>query len=205
MLQRIPHHQSHLTPTVQAGVYQGHSWDVIHPTPPIPSNLLSQSQVPQSFTPFEPENPHHSNVEGKKKVEWGDLSPWNERSLSIEHRIDKRKESNPPLHSTPHSKLALSSSMPLTVPVPEVFTLPLLFQVDSVGLRVSRIHIFLLFHHSIFPMIFQSWSEHFWADLAVQRTFPMDCQWTDNKPATEMTRTDGILMDIANGSLTKVR
>ena len=83
----------------------------------------------------------------------------------------------------------------------EVFTLPLLFQADSVGLRVSRIHIFLLFHHCIFLMIFQSWSEHFWVDLSVQRTFPMDCQWTDNKPATKMTRTDGIPTDIANGIL----
>ena len=82
---------------------------------------------------------------------------------------------------------------------------PSRLQVDSVGLRVSRIHIFLLFHHSIFPRIFQSWSDHFWPDQSVQRTFPMDCQWTNNKPATEMTRTDGIPTDIANGSLTEFR
>ena len=31
----------------------------------------------------------------------------------------------------------------------------------------------------------------------------MDCQWTNNKPATEMTRTNEILMDIANGSPTE--
>ena len=87
----------------------------------------------------------------------------------------------------------------------EVFTLPLLFRADSIGLRVSRMDIFLLFHHSIFPRIFWSWSEHFWPDHSVQRTFPMDCQWTNNKPATEMTRTDGIPTDIANGSPTEFR
>ena len=82
--------------------------------------------------------------------------------------------------------------------VREVFTLQLLFQADSVRLRVSRMDIFLLFHHSIFLRNFQSWSEHFWLDQSVQWTFLMDCQWTNNKPATEMTRTDGIPMDIAN-------
>ena len=87
----------------------------------------------------------------------------------------------------------------------EVFTLPLLFRADSIGLRVSRMAIFLLFHHSIFPRIFRSWSEHFWPDHSVQRTFPMDCHWTNNEPATEMTRTDGILMNIANRSPTEFR
>ena len=55
-------------------------------------------------------------------------------------------------------------------------------QADSVGLRVSRIHIFLLFRHSIFPMIFRCLSGHFWSDHKVQRTFPMDFQWTNSKP-----------------------
>ena len=49
MLQRIPHHQGHLTPTAQAAVYQGHSWEVIHPTPSLLPDSQSQPQVPQSF------------------------------------------------------------------------------------------------------------------------------------------------------------
>ena len=60
--------------------------------------------------------------------------------------------------------------------------LPLLFQADSVRLRVSRMHIFLLFHHSIFPMIFWCLSGHFWSDHKVQQTFLTDFRWTKSKP-----------------------
>ena len=49
-------------------------------------------------------------------------------------------------------------------------------------------------------MIFWSWSEHLWPDLSVQWTFLMDCQWTNNKPATKMTRTDAISTDIERNS-----
>ena len=59
---------------------------------------------------------------------------------------------------------------------------PSRLRADSIGLRVSRMHIFLLFHHSIFPMIFRCLSGHFWSDHKVQRTFPMDFQWTNSKP-----------------------
>ena len=80
---------------------------------------------------------------------------------------------------------------------------------DSVGLRVSRIHIFLLFHHSIFLMIFRCLSEHFWLDHKVQRTFPTDFRWTKSKPTPIVhwkcpTSTNGIPAEVrwnSNGLL----
>ncbi|KIJ92171.1 hypothetical protein K443DRAFT_126013 [Laccaria amethystina LaAM-08-1] len=96
MLQRIPHHQSHLTPTAQAAVYQGHLWDMIHPTLLLPSDSQAQSQVSPSFAPFKPDTPHQSNIEGKKKVELKEASPWNERSSIVEN---PHNELNP-IHSS---------------------------------------------------------------------------------------------------------
>ena len=75
---------------------------------------------------------------------------------------------------------------------------------ESVGLRVSRIHIFLLFHPSIFPMIFRCLSRHFWSDHKVQQTFPMDFQWTNSKPTPkpmEVQRiSDGHIQQKSDGS-----
>ena len=80
---------------------------------------------------------------------------------------------------------------------------------DSVGLRVSRIHIFLLFHHSIFPMIFRCLSGHFWLDHKVQQTFLTDFWWTKSKPIPIvhwkcLTSTNGIPAEVrwnSNGLL----
>jgi hypothetical protein len=56
-------------------------------------------------------------------------------------------------------------------------------QADSVGLRVSRTQIFWLCNTSIFPLTFSCLSGHFWSDLLVRWTFPLDDRWTFSKPA----------------------
>ncbi|EDR11784.1 uncharacterized protein LACBIDRAFT_323973 [Laccaria bicolor S238N-H82] len=95
MLQRIPRHRGHLTLTAQEGVYQGLGWDVIHPMPPIPSDVESQSQEPQPFASSEPDTSLQSKVEGKKKVEWGDLPPWFDKSSSVEQGRDNEEGLEP--------------------------------------------------------------------------------------------------------------
>ena len=82
----------------------------------------------------------------------------------------------------------------------KVFTMPLLFQVDSIGLWVCRTETFLLCNSSKFSLSFHCLSGHFWSDLSVQRTSngltanqqPVHWKW----PAS----TNGIPVDTANGS-----
>jgi hypothetical protein len=101
--------------------------------------------------------------------------------------------------------------------VEEVFTLPLLFRADSVGLGVVRMNIFLHCEYCNFLMIFRCLSGHFWSDFSVQRTFPMDFPQTNSKPTPEndqvqrksnghsQRKSNGILTDAANGSPMEVR
>jgi len=53
MLQRIPHHQSHPNPEAQTTIYQGHSWEVIHPMLPLLSDSQPQTLTQRPFAPFE--------------------------------------------------------------------------------------------------------------------------------------------------------
>ena len=88
MLQRIPHHQGHLNSAAQEAVYQGHSWDVVYPTPPLLLDSQPQLQELQSLTSFESDTLLCSVAEGKKKVEWGEASTWGEISSSVEQGRD---------------------------------------------------------------------------------------------------------------------
>ncbi|KIJ94456.1 hypothetical protein K443DRAFT_641629, partial [Laccaria amethystina LaAM-08-1] len=54
---------------------------------------------------------------------------------------------------------------------------------DSVGLRIFRTQFFLLCNPSNFPLTFRCLSGHFWSDLSVRRTFPLENRWTISKPA----------------------
>ncbi|EDR09698.1 uncharacterized protein LACBIDRAFT_326241 [Laccaria bicolor S238N-H82] len=99
LLQKIPHHQGHLSSAAQAAVHQGHSWDVIHPTLPLQPELQPHSQalplpIPSS-APFEPDSSRQSIKEGKKKVEWGEASPWDEKSSSMEQGRDDNEGLEP--------------------------------------------------------------------------------------------------------------
>jgi hypothetical protein len=88
----------------------------------------------------------------------------------------------------------------------KVFTLPLLFQADSVRLGVVRMNIFLHCEYCNFPMIFHCLSGHFWSDFSVQRTFPMDFRQTNSKPTPEndqvQRKSNGHSQRKSDGSLT---
>jgi len=78
----------------------------------------------------------------------------------------------------------------------EVFTLPLLFQADSVRLWAVRMEILLLCKCCNFPVSFRCLSRHFLSDLSVQQTFPMDFWWTSNGlPMDFRWTSDGLSMD----------
>jgi len=82
--------------------------------------------------------------------------------------------------------MAKSSTFLPTLPLVEVFMLPLLFQVDSVRLWAVRMEILLLCKCCNFPVSFRCLSRHFWSDLSVQQTFLTDFQWTNSKSASSL-------------------
>ena len=83
-------------------------------------------------------------------------------------------------------------------------------QADSIGLWVTRIDFFLLFDPSIFLMIICCLSRHFWPDHKVQRTFPMDFQWTWPMEVQHISnrhgqwKSNGILMDCKQAGLVSI-
>ena len=78
MLQKFPHHQEQLNAGALTAVAQGRPWSVIHPTQPLPTKGESQQ--------FQPAKSDVSA--GKKKVDWDDTAPWDEKLSSVEQGRD---------------------------------------------------------------------------------------------------------------------
>ncbi|EDR04527.1 uncharacterized protein LACBIDRAFT_330430 [Laccaria bicolor S238N-H82] len=81
MLQCFPHHQGHLSSEALVALAQGHPWSVVHPTQP----LLMEGEFPRSN---DSGYQGASISAGKKKVDWDDTAPWDERSSSVEQGRD---------------------------------------------------------------------------------------------------------------------
>ena len=83
LLENIPHHQGHLTPSAKQAVKEGVSWDVIHPTQALTWDepVRERSPVPARIGDLNPTEP-------KKKVDWGDYSPWFDNNPSVEQGHD---------------------------------------------------------------------------------------------------------------------
>jgi hypothetical protein len=83
MLQKFPHHREQLATEAFAAVAQGHAWTTIHLTQPLPVEVkLSQnSQLSRTDVSL-----------GKKRVEWDDTAPWDDKSSSVEQGRDLEKE-----------------------------------------------------------------------------------------------------------------
>ena len=75
MLGNVTHHQNQILPGTQEALSNGLGWDVICPTPPLPS---AASQPPTS------ELSRTQNVQAKKKVNWEDSAPWEDIPTGIE-------------------------------------------------------------------------------------------------------------------------
>ena len=69
MLENIPHHQGHLTPSAKQSVREGVSWDILHPT-----QALTWDEHEREKSPVPVQTSDSNPV--KKKVDWGDYSPW---------------------------------------------------------------------------------------------------------------------------------
>lgn len=84
ILEKILHHQGHLTPEARRAVQEGVSWDVLHPTQALTWDEPSRRQM---LIPQQTNNP--GPVEAKKKVDWSDYSsPWPDNGLSVEQGCD---------------------------------------------------------------------------------------------------------------------
>ena len=73
MLQKFPHHQGQLSAEALAAVAQGQAWSVVHPTQP----LTAEREPTQSSVSL-----------GKKKVDWDDTAPWDEKDPSLKQGRD---------------------------------------------------------------------------------------------------------------------
>lgn len=73
MLQKFPHHQGQLSTEALAAIAQGQPWSVVHSTQPLPTEG----------------EPIQSNVlSGKKRVDWDDTAPWDEKDSILERGRD---------------------------------------------------------------------------------------------------------------------
>ena len=76
MLGNIPRHQNQILPGAREALKDKLGWDVIFPTPPLPSATVSR--------PPTSEFSRTQIVQGKKKVDWDDSAPWEDTSASVE-------------------------------------------------------------------------------------------------------------------------
>ena len=81
MLGNVPHHQNQILPGAQEALRNGLGWDVICPTPPLPS---AASQPPTS------ELSQTQNIQEKKKVDWEDSAPWEDTPTGVEQTPFKK-------------------------------------------------------------------------------------------------------------------
>ena len=83
LLGNILHHQGHLTPSANQAVKEGVSWHVIHPT-----QALMWDEPVRERLPVPSHVSDLNSTEAKKKVGWGDYSPWFDNNPSIEQGCD---------------------------------------------------------------------------------------------------------------------
>lgn len=79
MLQKFPCHQEQLSAEGLAAVAQGQEWSVVYPTQPLPVEV----KLPQ-----DPQTSRTDVLMGKKKVDWDDTAPWDEKSSNVEQGRD---------------------------------------------------------------------------------------------------------------------
>lgn len=85
LLEKIPHHQGHLTPNARQAVREGVSWDVLHPT-----QVLTWDEPVREQMSFPPQNSSLNPSEAKKRVDWDNYysSPWSNNNPSVEQGQD---------------------------------------------------------------------------------------------------------------------
>jgi len=81
MLQKFPHHQEQLSAGALTAVTQGQPWSIVHPTQVF---SMEGGLPPSDFS-----QPIATNISaGKKRVEWVDTAPWDDKSSSLERGRD---------------------------------------------------------------------------------------------------------------------